>query len=200
MKTFAIALAALAFAGSAHAATITNGSFEAPGTYSGPFTTFGAGTPAGFGWTVTGSIDLINTHWQASDGSYSLDMDGFGPGSISQDISGLVVGREYKVLFDMAGNPDGGAPVKTLTAAAGYDAQRYSFDTTGQSRGDMGWVTHAFVFTATANTETLEFMSTSFSGPWGPALDNVRLAPVPLPAGGVLLLGGLGLLALRRKA
>lgn len=200
MKTLGLALFGMTLATGAQAITIVNGSFELPGTYSGPFTTLSAGSTALTGWDIdSGSIDLINTLWQNSDGFYSIDMDGNAPATISQQLNGLVVGQTYSILFDMAANVGGPDDFKTMTVAAGLDAQRYVFDGTGKSHANMGWETNQFDFVATATSEKLEFMSTSLSGAYGPALDNVRLAPIPLPAGGLLLVTGLGAMALRRR-
>lgn len=196
----AIAVATVLLAGAAQASIVTNGSFELPGTFVGGFTTYGTGSTAITGWTVgSGSVDLINTYWQAADGSYSLDMSGGSAGSIWQTIGGLVAGEHYILSFALAGNPDQGS-VKSLTAEVGATSGTYTFDSTGKSHGAMGWTTETLAFTATGSTELLRFTSNTNTA-YGPALDNVSvaLAPVPLPAGAAAMGGAFGLLALLRR-
>jgi hypothetical protein len=61
---------------------ISNGSFES-GSVSGGFSGVGVGGTAVMDWDVTsGSIDYINTHWPAADGSRSIDMNGGSQGTI----------------------------------------------------------------------------------------------------------------------
>jgi len=199
----AIALALAATVTGAQAATLVNGSFEDPLVNVGSFKTLSTGSTQINGWTVDGSVDWIGSYWTHADGNRSLDMTGSSIGSISQDITGLVIGRQYDLSFALAGNPAGGTKIKTLTVAVGGAAADFDFDTTGKTRTAMGWVMETFSFTANKSTETLTFTSKN-TGFWGPALDNVSVsqtAPVPLPAA-LWLLGGAvaGLAAIRRKA
>ena len=196
--------------GGAQAATVINGSFEL-GADPGLYTTLTAvDTTSITGWTVaTGSIDYIGSYWTASDGSRSLDMNGLTAGSITQTLTGLTPLQQYKVSFDLAGNPDAGPTIKTLSVTASADSNSYTFDITGTSHAAMGWVTEAFFFTATGTSAVLSFASTVFAGgtdanpaAFGPALDNVSVSATPLPAALPLFatgLGALGLLGWRRK-
>ncbi len=201
LAAFAFALATTVTG--VQAATLVNGSFEDPLVNVGPFKTLNTGSPYLAGWTVDGSIDWIGSYWAHADGNRSLDMTGSSIGSISQDITGLVVGRQYDLSFALAGNPAGRPQVKTLNVSVGDEMAEFTFDTAGTSRGNMGWVMESFRFTAGSTTETLTFASKN-TGFWGPALDNVSIsqtAPVPLPAAAWLLAGAVaGLATIRRKA
>lgn len=203
-------LAALALvlgtASVAQAATITNGSFEtgtAPGAV-GYRTINAVNSTAIDGWTVTsGSIDYISTYWTASDGRRSIDMSGGNVGTISTTITDLIVGYTYELLFDLSGNPAGAPPVKTVSVSVGSTGGVFTYDTSAgtppTSLTDMNWITQSLVFVATGSTALLTFASGTGTA-YGPALDNVRVSAVPLPAGGLLLLSGLaGFAALRRR-
>jgi FlaG/FlaF family flagellin (archaellin) len=94
-----------------------------------------------------------------------------------------------------------------LEAAIAGVTGTFSAVTSSASRTDMAWSTRTLDFTATGTTATLSFTSL-ISGRLGPVIDNVRvvdttpsatLAAVPLPATGLLLLAGLGGLALMRR-
>jgi hypothetical protein len=65
----------------------------------------------------------------------------------------------------------------------------------------MHWATEVFRFTASATEQLLTFASINDpNGAWGPALDNISINEVPVPAGGLLLVGGIAALgALRRR-
>lgn len=139
------------------------------------------------GWTFPGTpgqyVD-IGPMWQTTDGTYSIDMNGFNPGWISQDIS-TIPGVQYTVSFDLAGNPGAPQGVKTLVVSAAAASQNYSFSTVGKSGSNMGWTPETFSFTATGTTTTLKFQSTYAGNGYfpdaaqGAALDNVRVTWVP---------------------
>ncbi len=169
---------------------VANGSFEDGPAVSGPFVSFGQGSGAIPGWTVTaGSVDYIATYWESSDGSRSLDLSGSAAGAILQDLT-TTPGATYLVSFDLAGNPAGGPPVKEVRVGAGTKWEIFTFDNTGASRDDMNWTTKSWSFVATDEVTPLEFRSLT-AGVWGPALDNVVVTFV-VPAPGALVLGSLG--------
>ena len=171
------------------AAAITNGSFEL-GSYvtPAPWNTFFAGSTSVTGWTIdSGSIDAtFSSYWPASDGDVSIDLNGDNTGSISQAIA-TTVGTEYRVTFDLSGNPACGPTAKTLTVSAtGAPPEPETFDiaAAGSSLADMKWSARDYTFTATAATTTLTFASTTLNNSCGPALDNVAIAetlPPPPP-------------------
>lgn len=169
-----------------------NGSFEDGPDDIVAFITLPAGSADITGWTVvSGSIDLIGSYWDASDGDRSIDLNGDEPGAINQ-VFDTESGALYQVFFDMAGNPDDPG-LKVLVASANSMASEYEFDSTGKTRTEMGWTEMSFIFQASSNSTTLEFASISpDDSAFGPALDNVRVIPIRLfpedtmyPAGAV---------------
>lgn len=201
VRRFRIALTSAVFSLaslSASAQIIQNGSFEL-GVNPGSFTNLFAGSTAITGWTVVGnSIDYVGSVWNSSNGVRSLDLDGSsGPpytnGGVTQSFS-TTIGTSYVVSFDMAGNPNNAPVVKPMEVSAAGQSAVFTFDITGTSLSNMGWVAHTWTFVATAATTTLTFQSltTPPNVGWGPALDNVSVTVVPEPESSVLLaLGGL---------
>jgi choice-of-anchor C domain-containing protein len=155
---------------------ITNGSFEVGPDIYFDYVPLDPGSTALTGWTVTrAQIDYV-AFWADADGDFSLDLSGtHGVGGIAQAFN-TVVGQQYLVSFALAGNPEGGTPIKQLGVSAAGQSEVFSFDTTGFSIDNMGWVNKTLIFTATASTTTLEFYSLSIEPEnyfHGPTLDNV---------------------------
>ena len=189
----ALAASMLAAAPAANAAVLVNGSFE-EGTNPGSFLTLGNGNTDITGWTVGGNgIDYIGTYWKASQGVRSLDLAALDQGGVSQTFA-TIVGREYVVSFDLAGNPDGGLNQKAMVTSAGLGQlpALFTFDVgPGNTHDDMGWQSFTYKFTAQSTSSTLNFSSLT-RGPYGPALDNVgvTLSAVPEPATWAMMIIG----------
>ncbi|MCF7702113.1 choice-of-anchor C family protein [Loktanella sp. M215] len=204
----ASALGLALFSGAASAATITNGSFEI-GAAPGSFTELGNGSTSITGWTVgPKNIDYIGSYWTAQDGGRSLDLSGSAKGSISTTITDLIVNATYELSFWMSGNPAGQPTEKkmdvTLANPATTERYGYNIQTSANTLTDMKWQEFVLKFTATSTSSLLTFAAGNGGGGaaccYGPALDNVSIAAVPLPASGLLLFGAFGgIAALRRR-
>jgi choice-of-anchor C domain-containing protein len=189
---------------------ITNGSFEtnsggACNPVFGGFATFSAGSSCITGWSIVGrNVDYINGYWTAADLNHSLDMNGNqGPGAAVQQTFATIPDLQYLVSFSLAGNPGGAPTVKSLRVDAAGQSGNYTFNISGASRANMGWLTEIFNFTANSTTTTLMFASTTSGCCSGPALDNVSvtaLVGIPEPASTGLLASGVALLILCRRS
>lgn len=202
----AAALAA-ATAVPAHAATILNGSFET-GTLSGAFSTVGTGDTSIANWDViSGTVDYIGSHWQAQDGSRSIDLAGNAIGSLAQSFA-TVLGETYVVSFYLSRNPDGGINPRTGTVSAtGNASQLLSYANATSTTAAMDWQRTTYQFTATGALTTLTFAADATSqGLFGLALDDVSIATVdaiavPEPSTWAMTILGLGLVGfvIRKK-
>ncbi len=154
-------------------------------------------------WTVImSSINYKSSaFWECSDGDRSLDLNGEeGPGGVEQTFT-TVIGEEYNVSFDIAGNtstnPLNNTPIKWMRVAAAGDSADFSFDITGKTKAAMGWESHTWSFTAASTSTTLQLYSLDPTTQWGPTLDNVTIT-IPEP-GTLALLSFSGLVILLRK-
>ena len=160
----------------AHSAFLLNGSFE-----EGPaIQTFDVRLKPGskdlVAWSVSGGgIDYLGQPWDVADGTRAVDLDGDGPGTISQTFA-TAQNQTYVVWFDLAGNPAGGPVVKHVRVTSeGYTAD-YSFNTSGQSIYSLAWQPLSFSFVATGTSATLSFTSLSDAGStYGALIDSVRV-------------------------
>jgi choice-of-anchor C domain-containing protein len=165
---------------------IRNGGFEeTPGTPI--FRNLAGGSTALTGWVVTGEgIDLVGAgYWRSSEGTYAIDLDGSARsrttpphvrGGIAQTFATLA-GKRYRVTFDLAGNPNRGPSRKPMRVRAAGDSADFVFDATGKTGQNMGWVSREWVFTAAADSTTLEFTSLTQSPEtgYGAAIDRVAV-------------------------
>jgi choice-of-anchor C domain-containing protein len=161
----------------AHALTgLGNGSFETPVLTPNAFVNLGAGASIG-AWTVSqGHVDLIGAgFWQAADGVQSVDLSGSAlplAGGVAQSFTTVPL-LKYRVSYRLAGNPAGGPVVKSgQVLANGNVIQSFSFDVTGKSFANMGYVHKVTTFVAHGLTSTIEFQSNDNTA-YGPVLDDV---------------------------
>ncbi|MEO5716293.1 MAG: DUF642 domain-containing protein [Luteolibacter sp.] len=198
------------------------GSFELPGHNGPTFLTYQEGSMAINGWTVnTVNIDWVkDSVWNASDGHYSLDMNGTNlpngtpssPGGI-QTVIPTTLGSTYRVTFDISGFVSAGntSNPKTMDVTAGgvINSFSLSFIDPGPSvyTGalvtplSLSWSTRTFEFTATGSSSIVSFLSTVSNGDGSAMLlDNVVIEAVPEPSSLVLLAGAaLGFTMRRRR-
>jgi choice-of-anchor C domain-containing protein len=214
--------ATLGSASAANAVTIINGSFEtltvsvpagtAPNFNSSYREVLAPNATAISGWNVgvigpvgAAGVDIIRNFWQASNGSYSLDLNARGAGSVSQLLTGLNPFYSYTLTFDMSKNPQGAPPRSLLLSVGNLTPSTFTY-TLANSRSAMGWQSMSYTFIANSTSALLTFASLA-NGPYGAALDNVAIrqtfaTQVPEPESWMLMVAGFGMVgfaARRRK-
>jgi choice-of-anchor C domain-containing protein len=128
-------------------------------------------------WRVTsGNVDLIGAgFWQAADGDQSVDLNDTNAGAVSQTFR-TTPGTKYTVTYSLAGNPDEPTKLKTgKVLIDGQNIQDFSFDTTGKTTTNMGYVRRQVTFVATSRSTTLTFASSTPNSAWGPVIDDVTV-------------------------
>ncbi len=186
-----------AITGTVCAELIVNGGFESPSVPG--YLAYSA--PSSFsGWTVlSGGVDIVaNNFYSPASGIQSLDLNTIVSGSISQDVT-TTPGQVYQLSFAFAANPLPDNPSWPAPAIKVMQAHwntsllgTFSQDSTGRTATDVGWILHIYTVVGTG-TDTLSFASLT-DGSAGPALDDVRLEPVPEPS--TFVLAALGLFGL----
>jgi len=160
---------------------LVNGSFEDPPGIP-TYHTLGPGTGLP-GWVIeSGTVDHVGLDWVAADGLQCLDLNGSFEliGTIYQDVP-TIPGQSYHVRFAYAGNFFCGPVVKTTQVTwDGSLLEEVSFDTTGHSETNLGWVYFDYLVVASNTTTRLRFQSTT-STFCGPALDDVSVTLVETP-------------------
>ncbi|MER0244645.1 choice-of-anchor C family protein [Streptomyces sp. HSW2009] len=164
------------------ASSIDDGSFEYPAAPANSFTNVPTGGSIG-PWAVTaGNVDHIGRgFWQAADRDQSVDLNGGTAGTIAQTFP-TTPGKTYEVSYALASNPGGVPTVKTGRALInGQNFQDFSFDSTGKTVTNMGYVGRHFTFVARSASTTLSFASTTPNSAYGPVIDDVVVRPSCCP-------------------
>lgn len=140
---------------------------------------------------VDGSVDVVGPDGgTAADGNQFVDLNGnatASPGTIEQLVP-TAPDRRYEVRFKMSGNPNGLPVVKAMEVAFGDTVRQYTFDTTGRTNADLGWVEHSFVANPDCGSATVLSFRSLTPGERGPNLDAVTV--VDAGPGGSCQIGG----------
>jgi hypothetical protein len=229
-----VAASAIAVGSTANAAPlITNGNFETSTSPvstqfggGGTYYAFG-GQPLGPAWTGTGLVEWFkggtqNTtsalnFWNdpldyfaavtpSPDGGSFVAVDGDPTvqGAISQQVGGLVIGKNYTLTFDWAAAQllnRQGAYTEQFEVTFGGQSQ-FTQILSEPSQGFSGWQQVSMNFTATSTSQLLTFLSigTPEGEPPMALLDGVSLS-VPEPASWAMMILGFGAIgfAMRRR-
>ncbi len=117
------------------------------------------------GWFIdTGDVDIISGP-EAYQGANYMDLNGWGPGEISTNIT-TVSGTVYSLNFAYTRNPGsitgvGGFPIHVPSAEVSIDGNPLAILNTAftNSTADLDWHTTNFLFTATSAVTHLDFKS-----------------------------------------
>jgi hypothetical protein len=159
-------------------------------------------------WAATASPDGGNFLAVDGDVSRTTQAKGtLGRGTLSQMITGLSIGDNYAISFYQAAAQQSGFTAATseqyLVTLGGTSklSTLMSLPAGGGANDFSGWSLQTLVFNATSTSELLSFYADATAGsPPFVLLDGISIADVPEPSAIALILaGGLGLLATRRR-
>lgn len=147
---------------------VTNSGFEAApgGVYN--YTILSAGATTLTNWTIGGSIKVMNSTYKTpNSGTKSVDLNGYGAGSIEQMVP-TVVGAGYTLKFYVANSP--GCTGVSRSANITYGPSSASISNTL-----AGWTARTYVFNATSTSSLIKIESTSGGVGCGLAIDDVTV-------------------------
>jgi len=132
------------------------------------------------GWTITNSIDLIGTLWDAHSPPNSIDLAGlYQEGTITQNIDTDST-KSYDLSFWMAGNPEGPTRYKIVAVYWGgteVTGSPFTFDSFGTWYDNMGWRKQSISNLPGGSGDTTELKFEDITYPlnpgWGTALDDI---------------------------
>ena len=191
------------------AATILNPSFESPDV-GPPFSVTSITSWTSVGGSNPGLFDDGSGYF-GTDGKQFLDITGnadtYGRG-VSQGSITVIPGTQYTLNFDVGSfrysGVDLGRAAVALTIGGGHTyTGNFVNNLTRPVANGLVWQTMAYSFTPTTPTISLQFLGVNVvpSSSTGIGLDNIKLTPVPEPAGVGTLLVGMGMFgfAARRR-
>jgi len=172
---------------------LANGSFESGDVAT--WQTLAPGSTTLAGWTVLGagvtlSDDATFGGAQARDGVQWLSLTTIGgsAGGVSQTFA-TQPGMDYLLTFDYTALSHGDTTGNNVIYELSYDVGAGPVPLTVNAQGTpilnfAPWTTETLRFTATGASTTLTFLSGpgSFSGFYGPVVDNVWISAVPEPS------------------
>lgn len=205
------AAAALAFAASAHAATIAlnNGSLESPSYYNPNdqypgWVGVSPGAVSFSGWSMSGPVGASPVAYEGSQGLWSCWSVGWC--GLSQHSSYTVGAADEEItagIYAKAG--DVGSGQATVRVDVLLNGSTANFTQVGITTSNGPWTLYTATYTTTAS-DIGKTVGISFGTDGGyntggtPSytyMDNASLSVIPEP--GAALLGGLGMLALLRR-
>ena len=184
----------------AHALPLFSEDFEsATGTFGGTTTSeLSASTnyysgPSVPGWTVNGGIFLAEV---AGDIALALNEFPVAGSATSPTISGFTIGQQYELSFFHFGDDQANTTAyafDVLLDAGVIDSISRSFTSPGPGASE------SIQFYATATSHTLTFLDTTVVGQASGMIDNLEVNLVQVPEPHALVLGLLGLAAMRMR-